>query len=165
MKKAIAAFTTTLTLVIITSSNLAALSNRQLVQTEDLKRDLPIEIESKKIGNTEQLLIGEWETPLQSFQEKALQPESGISNTPNSVFRHISFSKDGTYTRSINQLSMKDKETGIYEISEDGQYLTLISSETSFFYVFKIKHIGWEEMVLELQNEDLKKQDFFFNKI
>lgn len=138
----------------------------------------PIVLKFQPIASTNQKqyvtrsLSGAWEhtlTPKQ-LEELGFFYNDNLKYARSKVY--VSFDKNGSFSKELicPDTSLNIKETGIWKISPDGQYLMLSGLAGSENRVLRLKYIEMDEMVIEQalsfieQGRSTSNQDFFFNK-
>lgn len=118
--------------------------------------------------NNRTLLIGKWENAIPNGRYFS---ESGYPITEE-VLLSIHFQEDGTYERHLANNVLERVEKGKWKLSEDGNQITLINSDTGNSIQLEIRHLESDEMVLGLKkiqsqnkNEENAGKNIFFNKI
>lgn len=91
-------------------------------------RRLQLRYEGKKLAsikNLSQYLTGEWITDTYPFDLTNSVDDCGTFKPMDDAFLQMSFRMDGTYARSIGNRGYTLRETGFWDIADDGRYLLM----------------------------------------
>lgn len=116
-------------------------------------------------------LIGSWEHSLRSFDmATAAATSSAEYSTVYNATLLFTFKADGSYSKKLLNAPIKVEEYGAWQLTDDGNTLTLVSDNGDAPQVIKIKHLQMDELVLEhaLRSAEanfcINQKDFFFNR-
>lgn len=116
-------------------------------------------------------LIGSWEHSLRTFD---MATADATSSAEYSTVYHatliFSFKADGSYSKKLLNAPIKVEEYGTWQLTDNGNTLTLYGDNGEEPQVIKVKHLQMDELVLEHAlraaeaNFCINQKDFFFNR-
>lgn len=128
-------------------------------------------VDTKAKQFAESTLQGNWDNATYPFDLTDSMNDCGTFEVMKKAFLKYKFNEDGTYEKTYGNAKVELKESGIWEVSEDGGFvvfLATIDQDPEQVYqtsVAKIRHINIDELVLEQALSSHEFNDLFCTKI